>query len=251
MSSGITRPHKQIFSESSYFLHHFFISVCYHRKTFTYHAPHRGALLRQGEMRGNLRLLQVTQYVPSVEGSLSPSRTLGTKSHRLHNHMTTITHDEQSVYEIGYLIASSIPEEKVPEEADALKKIITDAGASVIAEEAPHREHLAYTISKKTVSGGYDKYDVAYFGWVKFELGSDKVEAVKQAIEVRPAVLRTLLISTVRENTYLGKRAPAFIQASVVAPATISGALTDEKKDVAPATIEEMDKSIDNMVKEV
>lgn len=164
----------------------------------------------------------------------------------------TITHDETSVYEIGYLIASSIPEEKVPEEAEAVKKIITDAGSTVIAEEAPHREHLAYTISKKTVSGGYDKYDIAYFGWVKFELGSDKVEAVKKAVELRPSVLRMILISTVRENTYLGKRAPAFITAAVpAASATISGALTDEKKNVAPATIEEMDKSIDNMVKEV
>ncbi len=163
----------------------------------------------------------------------------------------TTTHDETSVYEIGYLIASSIPEEKVPEEAGALKKIITDAGATVIAEEAPHREHLAYTISKKTVSGGYDKFDVAYFGWVKFELGSDKVEAVKKAVELRPTTLRMILISTVRENTYLGKRAPAFAPAASVAVASISGALTDDKKDVAPATIEEMDKSIDNMVKEV
>jgi ribosomal protein S6 len=163
-------------------------------------------------------------------------------------HMTT-THDETSVYEVGYLIVSSIPEEKVQEEGDAVRKIVTDAGATVIAEEAPHREQLAYTISKKNVSGGYERYDVAHFGWVKFELGSDKVEAVKKTVELRPTVLRTLLISTVRENTYLGKRAPAFT--STAPAATISGALTDEKKDVAPATIEEMDKSIDNMVKEV
>lgn len=163
----------------------------------------------------------------------------------------TTTHDEMSVYEIGYLIASSIPEEKVPEEAEIVKKIITDAGATVIAEEAPHREHLAYTISKKTVAGGYEKYDIAYFGWVKFELGSDKIEAVKKTVELRPTTLRMLLISTVRENTYLGKRAPAFAPAIATAPAMISGALADDKKDVAPATIEEMDKSIDNMVKEV
>jgi ribosomal protein S6 len=163
----------------------------------------------------------------------------------------TTTHDETSVYEVGYLIISSIPEEKVPEEVEAVKKIITDAGSTVIAEEAPHSEHLAYTISKKTVSGGYEKYDSAYFGWIKFELGSDKIEEVKKVIELRPSVLRMLLISTVRENTYLGKRAPdiAPVVFAPIAVATISGALTDDKKDVAPATIEEMDKSIDNMVK--
>lgn len=160
--------------------------------------------------------------------------------------MTDTIRDEQSVYEIGYLIASSIPEEKVPGEAEAIKNIIADAGASFIAEEAPHRQHLAYTMSKKTVSGGYDKYDIAYFGWIKFELGSEKIEAVKDAIDTHPSVLRTLLISTVRENTYLGKRAPAF--ASATATQTDK---PEEKKDVAPATIEEMDKSIENMVKEV
>ena len=160
--------------------------------------------------------------------------------------MTDTLRDEQSVYEIGYLIASSVPEEKIPGEAEALKNIITGAGASFIAEEMPHRQHLAYTMSKKTVSGGYDKYDIAYFGWTKFELGSDKIEAVKKAIELHPSVLRMLLISTVRENTYLGKRAPAL--ASAAAP---SGDKTEDKKEVAPATIEEMDKSIENMVKEV
>jgi ribosomal protein S6 len=165
----------------------------------------------------------------------------------------TNTHDETSVYEIGYLLVSSIPEEKVPEEAEAVKKIITSAGSTIIAEEAPHKETLAYTISKKNVSGGYEKYDVAHFGWVKFELGSNKIEEVKKAVELLPSMLRMILITTVRENTYLGKRAPALAPIASVASAqaTISGALTDENKDVAPATIEEMDKSIDNMVKEV
>ncbi len=164
--------------------------------------------------------------------------------------MTETIHDDQSVYEIGYLIAG-VPDEKVQDEAGSLKKIIGDAGAVVIAEEAPHRQQLAYTIRKKTVSGGYEKHDAAHFGWVKFELGSDKIEAVKKAIELHPSVLRMLLITTVRENTYLGKRAPAVVLASVPMTATVSGALIEEKKDVAPASVEEMDKSIDNMVKEV
>ncbi|MES2216627.1 MAG: 30S ribosomal protein S6 [Patescibacteria group bacterium] len=168
--------------------------------------------------------------------------------------MTETNHDDQSVYEIGYLIAG-VPDEKVPTEAEALKKIIGDAGAEFITEEAPHQQQLAYTIRKKTVTGGYDKYDTAFFGWVKFELGADKIEAVKKAMELHPSVLRMLLISTVRENTYLGKRAPAVVLATsgVTAEqplATVSGALVEEKKDVAPASIEEMDKSIDNMVKE-
>lgn len=166
-----------------------------------------------------------------------------------------ISDDRQSVYEIGYLIVSSVPEEKVPAEAEAVKAIITSAGSSVIAEEAPHKQHLAYTMRRKTVAGSYENYDTAHFGWIKFEVGSDKIEAVKKAVELHPSILRALLLSTVRENTYLGKRAQAVAaefgaKEAVVAPE----AGIDTTKEVvvaAPATIEEMDKSIDAMVKEV
>ncbi len=169
--------------------------------------------------------------------------------------------DRLSVYEIGYLIATSIPEEKVPAEADSLKKIITDAGATIVADEAPYLQPLEYTMRKKMVSGAYDKYDQAYFGWVKFELSTDKIEALKKSIEIVPSVLRMLLITTVRENTFLGKRAEALIaKAPIVIPGvTVAPAAEDDqkgeaakqKKEAAPVSIEEMDKSIDEMVKEV
>jgi ribosomal protein S6 len=157
--------------------------------------------------------------------------------------MEEINNNSLSVYEIGYLILDSVPEEKVPEETEAIRGIITKAGGNIIAEDASHRQPLAYTMRTKTLAGVYSSYDNAYFGWIKFEAGSDKVEGIKKTVELHPTVLRMLLISTVRENTYLGKRAPGLTPVKV--------ALTEEKKDVAPATVEEMDKSIDEMVKEV
>ncbi len=167
-----------------------------------------------------------------------------------------------SVYEIGYLITPSIPEEKVPAEVDGMKKVIADAGASVIAEEAPHRMKLAYEIRRKTMAGSYDKFNEAYFGWIKFEAESSAIEAAKKAIEILPSVLRMLLITTTRENTYLGKHAPAIaaeiggrkaVTAEKAAGKSFEakvGTKIDAKADVAPASIEEMDKSIDAMVKE-
>jgi ribosomal protein S6 len=169
----------------------------------------------------------------------------------------SISEDRASVYEISYLIAPSIPEEKVPAEADAVKKIISDAGSSVIAEEAPHRMRLAYEMRRKTVSGSYDKYNEAYFGWIKFEVVSNAIESIKKAVEIVPSVLRMLVITTVRENTYLGKRAMA-VAAEIggrKASAPVERERLTEKpsvaaKDAAPVSIEEMDKSIDAMVKE-
>ncbi|MDE2040815.1 MAG: 30S ribosomal protein S6 [Patescibacteria group bacterium] len=166
--------------------------------------------------------------------------------------MNEIHNDRQAVYEIGYLFVGSLPEERVPAENDKVRKIIADAGASVIAEEVPHRERLAYTIRRKTVAGSYEKYDEAYFGWIKFEVGTVKIEGIKKSLETLPVILRMLVITTVRENTYLGKRAPAL--ASVIRPGiqTPEKTLENAAAPVAPVVnIEEMDKSIDEMVKEV
>ncbi len=169
--------------------------------------------------------------------------------------MEEIKEGHSTVYEIGYLIVSSIPEEGVPAEADIVRKIINDAGSSIIAEEAPHRQSLAYTIRRKTVSGSYDKFDEAYFGWIKFEVESSKIEAIKKSVEITPSVLRMLLITTVSENTYLGKRAPLvsinpITEEKIPSRQPADGAV-NVTDNAAPATIEEMDKSIDEMVKEV
>jgi ribosomal protein S6 len=163
---------------------------------------------------------------------------------------TNIHDDRPTVYEIGYLISDKVPEDKVSAEVDAIRKIVSDASASVIAEEMPHRQTLEYTIRAKTLGGSYDKHDQVYFGWIKFEVGSSKIIAMKKAIESLPSVLRMLLITTVRENTYLGKRAPA-IAATFGAKREVTQSEPEEKREIAPASIEEMDKSIDAMVKEV
>ena len=152
------------------------------------------------------------------------------------------------VYEIGYLLIGSIPEEQVTDEAEKIKKSVTKTGASVISDEMAHKLKLAYTMRKKTVSGSYDKYDEAYFGWVKFECVTDKIAEIKKSLDENLSVLRFLITTTVRENTYLGKRA-----AAMMAKAPLEAADREEKKEapvVATATIEEMDKSIDEMVKE-
>ena len=154
--------------------------------------------------------------------------------------------DRLSVYELSYLIASSIPEEKVGEELSKIQKIIADGGSSIIAEEQPKLEDLAYTIKKKTVAGSYDKFDEAYFGWVKFEVSPSKIESIKKNVELIPSVIRVLVITTIRENTYLGKRAssPSNIVTEAEKP-------TESVQVAEPtASREEIDKSIDAMVKE-
>jgi len=159
--------------------------------------------------------------------------------------------DRLAVYEIGYLVVRSVPEDKVAEEADKIKAIITKAGATIIADETPHLENLAYTMRVKTVSGSYEKSEQAYFGWVKFEVSSGAIEAIKSSVESMATVLRMIVLKTVKENTYMGKRASA-IAAAIAPKRTAEAEIAPiEKKEQAPVSIEDMDKSIDEMVKEV
>ncbi|MES3031541.1 MAG: 30S ribosomal protein S6 [Patescibacteria group bacterium] len=151
--------------------------------------------------------------------------------------------DRMEVYEIGYILVSSIPPEKVSAEAEALKGVLSKKDAVMIAEEAPEIRTLAYEMTKK-VGASNQHFDQGYFGWFKFEMPAKSIESVKKAFEENASMLRMLLITTVKEATYLGKKAPAVIlegEAAVVAP---------EVAATAPASAEEIDKSIDAMVKE-
>jgi len=118
-----------------------------------------------------------------------------------------IKEDRQQVYEIGYLLVSSIPEEKVAGEVDTLKEILTKKGAEFIGEEAPELRTLAYTMVKK-IGPTNHRFDKGYFGWFKFELSAKEIESIKKTFELNPNMLRMLVLNTIKENTYLGKKSP-------------------------------------------
>ncbi|MEK7184631.1 MAG: 30S ribosomal protein S6 [Patescibacteria group bacterium] len=159
--------------------------------------------------------------------------------------------DKLQVYEIGYLLVSSIPEDKVESEVSKLKEILSNKKADFIGEETAELRTLAYTMIKKIGQANH-RFDKGYFGWFKFELASKEIESVKKLFEENQNVLRILLVNTIRENTYLGKKsavpAPETPLESVAVEAIVDGAV-----EVIPAvaSIEEMDKSIEAMVKEV
>lgn len=167
--------------------------------------------------------------------------------------MHNIKEDRKSVYEISYLLVPNLSEDQLGTEIESINKIIDSGDSSIIMEGKPERQDLAYTIRRKTVAGSYEKYDSAYFGWVKFETSSASIETIKKQIEILPSVIRMLVITTVRENTYLGKRESAGVKSLD----SNEGQNNEEVKTVVaqkvedPATVEEIDKSIDAMVKEV
>lgn len=119
----------------------------------------------------------------------------------------TIGNDGSKVYEVGYIVIPSVPEEKVPAWTESFKALITKNKGAIIADENPSLRPLAYRMQKKIGPTNF-KFDQGYFGWVKFELDKGSIEKVKAALDTDESVLRYLLITTVAENTYLGKSAP-------------------------------------------
>lgn len=147
------------------------------------------------------------------------------------------------VYEVGYLLLSSISEDEIPTHYTSLKDLIVGFGGGIISDEMPKMISLSYPMYK-VIGNIRNKFDSAYFGWVKFEMPSEKVLELKKKLDLNSSVLRHLVLKTVRENTIAAKR---FIHRDV--KRRIVGVKKEGDGEI-PKEIdkEEIDKEIDAMV---
>jgi ribosomal protein S6 len=162
---------------------------------------------------------------------------------------TVATNNEERIYEIGFHLISSIAEENIPAEFDKIKAVLAKEKAIIISEEAPKLRPLAYAI-KKAFGGSYKTFDKAYFGFIKFELpeGGD-ITLVDTALKNNESVLRYLVIKTVRENTMYSPKISVYSDKEVKAKtATVRVEKEKVEKVEKTASIEEIDKSIDELV---
>ncbi|MEK7060019.1 MAG: 30S ribosomal protein S6 [Patescibacteria group bacterium] len=147
------------------------------------------------------------------------------------------------IYEVGYLLASTLSEEEVPVKYGNLKDLIVSLGGEIISDEMPKMISLAYLMSKVT-QNVRNKFDSAYFGWVKFEINPEKVLELKKKLDVDSNFVRFLILKTVRENTIAAKR---FVHKDFrrrISTIKKEG----ENEVVVPINKEEIDKEIDAMV---
>ncbi len=158
----------------------------------------------------------------------------------------------KQVYELGYHIVSTIAEENVPKEVEILKALVLKDGGSLVSEGEPKLINLAYSMTK-SVADTKKKFNSAYFGWIKFETKSELIPEMKKKLDASASVLRYLLIKTVRENTMftpkLNTKTPAkeVKEVKEEAPKTKKSTKTKESK---AASVEELDKTIDELVLE-
>ncbi|NCU28216.1 MAG: hypothetical protein EOM85_00890 [Candidatus Moranbacteria bacterium] len=109
------------------------------------------------------------------------------------------------VYEVGYHLVPTIPEENLGEEVTALKDLLANNGAIFISDEFPKLIELAYEMTR-SISNKKQRFTTGYFGWVKFECSSDQAKVIKELLDKNEKLIRYLLIKTVRENTISPKK---------------------------------------------
>ena len=149
----------------------------------------------------------------------------------------------ERVYELGYLLAPTISEEDLPVSFCNLKELISSLGGVHISDEMAKMIPLAYPMVK-VVSNVRNKFNTAYFGWIKFTMGTDTVLELKKKLDLDPNIIRFLILKTVKENTMAVKRF-AHGEMAHRKPRLTKGENTEI---VAPINKEEIDKEIDAMV---
>ena len=155
-------------------------------------------------------------------------------------------HTEPRIYELGYHLVPTLPEEKIPEVSGAVRGMIERISNGIIAEELPVFINLAYTIVK-TIEHKNKRFDDAYFGYVKFEAEPEGIAALEEALKADENILRYLVVKTIRENTYLSKKFPSSTSKERVAEEEVVATEEPAVKEVV-AEDAALDKVIDELV---
>lgn len=114
---------------------------------------------------------------------------------------------EPILYEISYLLVPELEEGKVGDFVDGLKTFISKEEGTVSNEGTPKLIPLAYEMSK-SVANKKSKYNNAHFGWLKFELPADKIQNVKNHLDVSEILIRFLIIRASKEVSQPHRPAP-------------------------------------------
>ncbi|MBI2446642.1 MAG: 30S ribosomal protein S6 [Parcubacteria group bacterium] len=95
-------------------------------------------------------------------------------------------------YELSYLLAPEIAEEKLELETAELLKIISENGGEAIESNPPQKRWLAYHVKKQSQ---------AYFGVIYFNTDKENISVIKKNILFNKNVLRFLIVNKFLKNT--------------------------------------------------
>lgn len=154
--------------------------------------------------------------------------------------------DVRPVYEVGFHVVPTVGDEGIAGVVDQIRSAL--GTAEIISEQFPERMRLAYTV-ERSLTGKREKYDEAYFGFIKFALERESISAFEEALRSNKSVLRFLLIETVREDISQTPRRAVFASDRLEGETIQKPKAVGEEK-IGEVSEEELDKSIDALVTE-
>ncbi len=87
--------------------------------------------------------------------------------------------DSSKFYELGYLLLPTLSAEQAVKEMDALGALFTSRGGQFISGEMPIMIDLAYPMLK-VIHANRQKCDEGYFGWMKYEIETERLPRSKR-----------------------------------------------------------------------
>ncbi len=147
------------------------------------------------------------------------------------------------VYELGYHILPTVAETELENKVNEIRELIKGKGGEFIMEGEVQLIDLAYTMI--VPRGGHnDKYDKAYFGWIKFEAPREAIPNLQADLKESKDILRFILFKTVREDTR------SQIKATELKEIKVDGTIKTKTEDEANAgTVSE--ESLDKAIEEI
>lgn len=109
--------------------------------------------------------------------------------------------ENAKLYELGFHILPTVAENKVADVFKDITGIISKNNGSVIKSGEPQAIKLAYTITKKVATKN-ERFDSAYFAWIKFNATSDDIEEIKSEVENDQNILRYIVVKTVDDDEH-------------------------------------------------
>jgi len=154
--------------------------------------------------------------------------------------------DELQVYELGYHLLSTLPEEGLGAEVGNIKSVIETGGGLFIGEEGlPKTTRLAYEMTK-VINNKKINFDTAYFGWVRFEANPESIVEINNELKKIEEILRFLLIKSVRESKMISRKPSSLSRPPQVPKIT----KPEGEKEAGPISEVEVDKAIEELIVE-
>lgn len=106
----------------------------------------------------------------------------------------TDTNKHTDIYEVGYLLNPTIPEDQVAAIETDMHEKITDADGEIVASQSPEMRELSYEIEVKD-EGEKRQFSRGQFGWVQFAIKAEQVDDVEKIFINSEDVIRHLLVT--------------------------------------------------------